>query len=148
MTSLHQAVQERHLEPSKLLRSFQVRGIPKSTLHDCETGKHAPRGVNGNRSLSLAQEKAILAEIDAYAQQGTLLTPANIAELAKELCGSQLSKNWASKFVNRPGDQLDAKYYVVQEAARLKADTLGTRQAFYRLVSAEMQLFAVHANGR
>ena len=84
--TLDQAFLERRLDLAPSLRSFAADGITKSTWHDRETGKHAPRGLNGNRLLSLAQEKAILGEINAYAQQGTLLTPANIAEFAEELC--------------------------------------------------------------
>ena len=41
--------------------------------------------------------------------------------------------------MHRYGDQLDAKYYAVQDASRLKADTLETREAFHRLVSCKMQ---------
>jgi len=46
----------------------------------------------------------------------------------------KLGRNWSSTFNWRHKDELHSGFYAFQEAARLKANTPETRQAFYALV--------------
>ena len=41
--------------------------IAKATLQDCHQGTHVPRDEKGPCKLSIAQEDAVLASINAYA---------------------------------------------------------------------------------
>jgi len=135
MSSVEQAVQQRSLDPSRSLRSFAGEGIARSTLHDRETGKHAPRGTLGTRLLSVAQEGVLLDKINEGAARGTLLTPRQLHEIAQRITGQRPGKNWGSEFIARHKQKIVAKYFTIQEVARINADTPETRRAFYDLVS-------------
>jgi len=135
MKSIEQALVERQQHPGRSLRAVCGDDIPKSTLHDRESGRHAPRGVNGNRLLTVVEEGLLLEKINEGAMRGTLLTPRHIQELAERLGGRRAGKNWPTTFLQRHKDKINAKYFTIQEIARINADTTMTRRAFWELVS-------------
>ena len=122
--------------PSESISSISKRfKVPSSTLHDRLTNTHSSHDQRLRRNLSSVQEDVLVDKILAYAKRGTLLTPRHITELAQSLCGHQIGKNWTTKFIQRHSNKLSSRFYRVQDAARIKADTPETREAFLSLVS-------------
>ena len=139
------AISYKRQHPSESYLSVSKRfGVAASTLHDRLKDTHLPRGHRGIRKLSADQEDALISEINAYADRGTLLTPQLIAELAHSLGDVRLGRNWTSSFLNRHKDKVSSRFYRVQDLARIKADTPETRAAFLTLVSSFMLRIHIH----
>ena len=105
----------------KLSESFHV---PKSTLSDNLNGTHSSNTVPSNRLLSDVQEKVLVDRINAYAQRGTLLSPRHVKELAQRFAEQPVNHNWASSFFRRHKDAISSRYFKIQDAARIKADSV------------------------
>ena len=135
------ALRQRSLNPSDSIRTAaKDNGVARSTLHDRETGLHAPRGVRTRRNLSVEQEQALVAEINRYADRGTMLEPRHITELAQALGKCEIGKNWTSTFLRRQKDHIVARFFSIQQASRLKADVYETRRAFFTLVGVSARI--------
>ncbi len=134
--TMQAAFSEKRLSTQKSYRKVaDAFEIPSSTHHDRSTGKHASPGERVHRSLSIPQEDALIEKTNSCANRGTLLTPAHISNLAKALCDHEMGVHWTTRFLSRHKSRVSSKFYRIQEAARLKADNLENRQAFYALVS-------------
>ena len=108
--------------------------IAYSTLHDRANKKHLSHPEGAHKNLSTVQEHGLIQEINTYADRGTLLTPAHIKSLAEKLCGHPVGVNWPSTFISRHKQEISSRFYRVQEASRIQADTPAHRLAFYKLV--------------
>ena len=116
---------------AKVAERFEVAA---STLHDRMTDRHAAPGQRHSQNLSIEQEGAVINKINDYAERGTLLTPGHVKDLANALAERPVGINWVSTFIRRHRDKIISRFYRIQEAARIKADVLETRQAFHALV--------------
>ena len=132
---MDQAIAHKILHPETTYQQLSNQfGVAPTTIHDHLHGTHSPHSRHPSRKLSIEQEAALIDKINAYANRGTLLTPGHIRQLALALAKQPLGKNWTSTFLDRHRDVISSRFYRIQEAARLKADTPSNRQAFYELV--------------
>ena len=132
--SIQAAIQYKTQHPQESYLSVAARfDVPKSTLYDRHTRTHLDHAHNAPRHLSVIQEEQLVLQVNAYAERGTLLTPAHIRELAQAIRGRVLGVNWVSRFIDRHSDRIHSRFFTYRELARLQADTPEIRQAFYTL---------------
>ncbi|ADV24381.1 hypothetical protein CNBF1830 [Cryptococcus gattii WM276] len=134
--SIDLAVQHKCEHPEESYKDVaDAYKIPKSTIYDRCTFQHASRAAAVPRHLPIEQEEQLILKTNEYASRGTLLAPRHFKELAEAICESSLGVNWTGRFVQRHKDRLHSRYFAFQELARLQADKIETRRAFYTLVS-------------
>ena len=130
------AIAYKRQHPSESILSISKRfGVPSSTLYNQINKTYASHEDQSRQNLSVNQEEVLVKQILSYAERGTLLTPRHITELTELLSGHHIGKNWTGKFLERHRDVLTTRFYRVQDAARIKADTPKNREAFLSLVS-------------
>ena len=113
----------------------QQFSVSHSTLSDRCQDRHLSHQQTVLRHLSRLQELVLVAQINAYAARGTLLTPQHVHELAERIAGGEIGERWVARFLERHSDKISSRYRTYRELGRLQADTPETRRAFYTLVS-------------
>ena len=113
----------------------ELFGVSKTTLFSRSKGNTLSHQAGAHSALSCLQETELIAQINAYAKRGTLLTPAHVLALAEAVCGLKLGRNWAGRFIKRHKDVISSRFHAFRDISRLKADTPSTRDAWYTLVS-------------
>ena len=84
--NMQRAIAYKHEHPEETYSAVANQfSVAPTTLYNCCRGVHAAPGIHGPRHLSIEQEAALLAKINAYATRGTLLTPKHVRQLAQAL---------------------------------------------------------------
>ena len=89
--------------PNFLATSNQY-GIPRKTLSDRFTGKTVSRqeaSSEARQCLDTAQEEALIGLINRLTNRGLPPTNSIIRNLAEEIIGRRVGKNWSGQFVKR-----------------------------------------------
>ena len=79
-------------------------GLHRSTLsrrHRCITNSRAESNSETRQCLTTAQEEALIKQINKLSIRNMPPTPQIVKNLAEEICGRKIYKNWTANFVNR-----------------------------------------------
>ena len=135
--SIDLAVEYKLSNPDESYKAVAERfEVARITLYDRCTGKHVSREKGAIRRVTPLQELELVAQINAYAVRGTLLTPQHVHELAEAIAGENIGTGWVNRFVKRHSDKITSRFFTYRELGRLQADTPATRLEWYNLVSA------------
>lgn len=116
---------------SALSRRFNLKATSTAQHHDSA------------RLLNNAQERELLKYIRSLCERCLPPTPRIVANIAQEICGKAPSKNWATRFVARHEDQLDARYLNTLDLARHKADSRASYEHYFDTLSARIKEYDI-----
>ena len=88
-------------------------GIPRKTLSDRFTELHGSQQTTNSESrqcLNDAQEEALIQLINRLTNRGLPPTNSIMRNLAEEIIGHQVGKNWSDQFIRRYRDRLTSRY--------------------------------------
>jgi len=116
-------------------RRFQVH---RTTLSRRFQGTQQNRRIAHSETqqcLSIAQEETLIRFINNLTDRSLPPTSQIVHNVAEELSGKPVGKNWVGKFVKRHKDRLNAVYLRTMDNKRVKADYIPNLERFYELVS-------------
>src|ERR1700722_852271 len=85
--------------------------------------------------LTIAQEEVLTTHINKLTDGGIPPTSQIVRNLAEEIAGDVVGKNWTSDFVRRHEDRLKSLYLRNIDNLRIKAEFAPLFKQFYDLVS-------------
>jgi len=88
-----------------------------------------------HQCLSTAQEETLIGFINSLTDRSMPPTSQIVYNVATELSGGPINKNWVSGFTRRHKDRLHAAYLRTIDKKRVKADYMPSLERFYKLVS-------------
>ena len=86
------------------------------------------------QALTNSQEKALVRVIDRLTDRRMPPTTAIVKNLAEEIKGAAVRKNWTASFVQRHQDQLKSLYLKSIDQKRVKSEYSLTYEHFFKLV--------------
>jgi hypothetical protein len=98
---------------------------------------------DSTRLLNNTQERELLRYSRRLCERCLPPTPRIVANVAQELCGKTPSKNWATRFVARHKDQLDARYLNTLDLARHKTDSRVSYEYYFDILSPRIKKYDV-----
>jgi hypothetical protein len=113
--------------------------LNRSTLsrrHRGETGSNQDATSYARRQLTDVQEKTLIQYINKLSDRGLPPTPQIVKNLAQEIAGVALGKNWVSRFCERHQNELLSVYLRTIDHKRKLADNSAHFQHFYEQVCA------------
>ena len=125
--SISEAARKHEVGRSALSRRFNRKATSAAQYHD------------STRLLNNAQERELLKYIRSLCERCLPPTPKIVANIAQELCGKAPSKNWATRFVARNRDQLDARYLNTLDLARHKADSRASYEQYFDILNTRIK---------
>ena len=102
--------------------------------HTAQTVSRSEATAESRQVLNDAQEKVLIGHIDRLVARGTPPTPAIVRNIAEEMHGAQLGKNWVTRFIHRHSLHLKSMYMRNIDNLRRKAEYAPMFQLFYELV--------------
>jgi hypothetical protein len=112
-------------------------GVARETLSKRfrgETGLNQDATSYARRQLTDVQEKTLIGYITKLSNRGLPPTPQIVKNLAEEIAGVTLGKNWVSRFCSRHQNQLLSVYLRTIDHKRKLADNSSHFQHFYEQV--------------
>ena len=85
--------------------------------------------------LSKDQEQVVLGFINKLTDRNCIPTSQIVKNIAEEVAGQAVGKNWVSRFVQRYKSQLHAGFLRTIDSARVRADNIDLYKQFYKQVS-------------
>ena len=104
------------------------------------------QGAESRRILNDKQEEELVSYIHHLCERCLPPTPKIVANIAQELCGRKLSKNWSSRFVARHKHRLDARYLNTVDLARHRADSRSNYEAYFAIVGQKVEEYETSAD--
>jgi hypothetical protein len=111
--------------------------IDRSTLsrrHRGKTASNQDANSYARRQLTDTQEKTLIQYINKLSNRGLPPTPQIVKNLAEEIIGITLGKNWVSRFCERHQKELFSVYLRTIDHKRKIADNSAYFQHFYTQV--------------
>jgi transposase-like protein len=104
------------------------------------------QGAESRRALNDRQEEELINYIQHLCERCLPPTPKIVANIAQELCGRRLSKNWSSRFVARHKHRLDARYLNTIDLARHRADSRSNYEAYFAIIGQKIEEYKISAD--
>jgi Tc5 transposase DNA-binding domain len=119
------------------LATAEMFGVVDTTLH--RRHLRITRSIEEDtqerrQALNKAQEDVLLGYIDKLTDKRIPPTPQILKNLAEEIVGRRLGKNWTSDFYIRHKDRISSLYLRPLNRARIAAERHAYFQHFYALV--------------
>ena len=111
--------------------------IPRKTLSDRFTELHGSQQAANSASrqcLNDAQEEALIQLINRLTNRGLPPTNSIVRNLAEEIIGRRVNKNWSGQFIHRHRDRLTSRYLNNIDKRRQNAEYAPMFQQFFELV--------------
>jgi hypothetical protein len=111
--------------------------INRSTLSKRHRRKATSRkqaASDTKQCLTIEQEEALIDQINKLTQRSMPPTSRIVRNLAEEIIGRSVGKNWTALFVKRHQDRLESRYLRCIDNLRVKADNVAMFEYFYTLV--------------
>ena len=111
--------------------------VPRTTLRERFLGNRLSREAataKYHQCLSTAQEDALIAQINRLINRGLPPTVAIVKNLAEEIIGRQVGKNWSSQFVSHQKHRLTSSCLRNIDKKCLDSEYMPMYQLFYDLV--------------
>lgn len=123
------------IDYSKVARKWEVNRSTLSRRHRDVSRSKEDFLSESVQLLSKDQEETLISHINDMTNRGAPPTSQIVRNLAEEVRGSPIGKNWTAGFVRRHRDRLLSPYLRNIEGLRVKADYEPLFHHFYDLVS-------------
>jgi hypothetical protein len=113
-------------------------GVDRTTLRRRFNGKqrsHQQFHSQAKQCLSDAQEEALIGQINRLSERGIPPTSRIARNLAEEIVGRSVGKNWHTDFIRRHKERLKSLYMRNIDSKRKKAEYEPSFRLFYELES-------------
>lgn len=110
---------------------WDIHRITLARRHRGETGSNQDATSFARQKLTNTQEKTLIKHINNLSDRGFPPTPQIVKNLAEEVAGVALGKNWVSRFCGRHQDQLKSVYLRMIDHKRKLADNSHHFKYFY-----------------
>jgi hypothetical protein len=111
--------------------------VTRKTLENRWKGKSTSmeEAISTHRQcLTNSQERALIQLINRLTDRGMPPTTAIVKNLAEEIRGCAVGKNWTASFVNRHQNELKSLYLKSIDSKRVKGEYAPAYELFYKLV--------------
>jgi transposase-like protein len=111
--------------------------LVRSTLWRRHVGRTRSRAEFLSQSIQIlnrAQEEELLRLVTEWTRRRMPPTPQIVRNLAEEIAGFRVGKNWTGEFVHRHKGKLTSVYLRNMDHQRIKAESVASFSEFYRLV--------------
>ncbi len=109
-------------------------GVHRTTLQrryeGSQLSRRQARELTHNR-LTLVQEEVLIGFINDFTEKRMPPTSQIVKNVAEEIAGSKVGKNWVGQFTQRHKDRLHAAYLASIDSNRVKAEYLLVLKRFY-----------------
>jgi hypothetical protein len=112
-------------------------GVDRTSISKRCRGKTRPKGVflsESHQCLTTQQEELLISHINKLTDRGMPPTTQIVKNLAEEIRGRPVNKNWASVFIRRKGDRLKSMYLRNIDNLRVSAEHAPLFDLFFNLV--------------
>ena len=118
-------------------------GVARTTLRKRFQGQtvslQAAASIYRQR-LTLVQEEALIKHINSLTDRGIPPTSRIVRNLAEEMIGGPVGKNWTGQFVKRYQGRLKSLYLRNIDSQRVRAEYVPSFKQFYDLVTSKKRL--------
>ena len=121
-----------------LLATSKKYAVNRTTLTRQFNGTQMSRADFLSQSiqcLSRDQEKVVLGFINKLTDRNCMPTSQIVKNVAEEVAGQPVGKNWVGRFVRRYQDQLHAGFLRTIDSVHVKSDNIDLYKQFYEQVS-------------
>jgi predicted ATP-binding protein involved in virulence len=111
--------------------------IERTTLarrHQRKTASRSDSNSKHRQRLTNAQEETLLDYIDSLTKCNIPPTSQIVQNLAEELAGGHVGKNWTSQFIKRHSKRITSLYLRPIDTSRVSAESAYIFEQFYALV--------------
>ena len=124
----------------------KIYGLDPSTL------THRHKGITVSRTeatstfrqrLNNTEEDTLLSYIDSLTDRHIPPTTKIIKNLAEEIVGGPIGKNWTARFIQRHSNRICSLYLRPLDRARASAESITVFQRFYVLVRRLFTIFSI-----
>src|SRR5450432_2211962 len=115
-------------------KRFQVNRTTLRRRFDGSQQSFRAAREDTNQCLTTAQEEALIGFINRLTDRSLPPTSQIVKNVAEELRGGPVNKNWVSVFTRRYKDRLHTGYLRTIDSKRVKAEYIPLIQKFYTLV--------------
>ncbi|KAJ8058500.1 hypothetical protein OCU04_012687 [Sclerotinia nivalis] len=123
-----------HPKYTQIANFFKINRSTLSRRHRGKTTSRSTAYAETHQSLSKEQEEALIDQINKLTQRSMLPISCIVKNLAEEIIGRSLGKNWTANFVKRHKTRLQSRYLRCIDNLRVKADNVAMFEHFYDLV--------------
>ena len=125
------------------LATSKKYGVARMTLCDRFHGQSLSKQAAASKyrqCLTLVQEEALITHINSLTDRGIPPTSRIVRNLAEEMIGKPVGKNWTGQFVNRYKKRLKSTYLRNIDGQRVRAEYVPSFKCFYDMVTLIKQL--------
>lgn len=121
-------------------KAAKLYGVSASTLarrHQGKQGSRAAATSTHHQSLNDVQEDTLLRYIDRLTDRHMPPTTQVVKNLAEEIAGQPIGKNWTARFLRRHSKRICSPYLRALDNKRACAESVSMFKHFYQLVLLE-----------
>jgi len=119
---------------SKTAKKWKVEQTTLAKQYKGQTGTIQEKSSTIHKRLTNEQELVLIEQINKLTLRGILPTSRIVRNLAEEVVGGPVGKNWNACFIKRNQKELKSAYLCTIDNARSKADYAPSFRLFYDLV--------------
>ena len=124
-------------DTSNIMATSKLYGVPPKTLSNrfnCKTVSQQEATSEHHQCLSSAQEEALITLINRLTNRGLPPTNSIVKNLAEEMIGRRVGKNWSAQFVKRHEGCLTSRFLRNIDKKRQNAEYAPIFKHFFDLV--------------
>jgi hypothetical protein len=129
---------------SAIAKEFNLERTTLSKRHKGQTMSRAVANSLHRQLLTSAQEEQLIKQINKLTLRQMPPTVQIVKNLAEEIIGREVNKNWTSHFVKRHRSRLKSLYLRNIDNLRAKAEYAPMFEHFYQLVKLHLYYFHLH----
>ena len=122
-------------------RRFEVNRTTLSRRFNGTQQSSKASREDSHQCLTIAQEEALISFINRLTERSLPPTSQLVKNVAEELRGAPISKNWVGYFTKRYKDQLHSGYLRTIDSKRAKAEYIPLIRKFYDQVMLYISLY-------
>lgn len=125
---------------SLVARTYGVNQSNLSKRYRGVTGSKEAQ-YNNQRLLSKEQSRELIKYINLLTERGLPPTNSMLANFAKDICGKEPGKNWASRWIKAHSDKVISRYSKGLDSDRKKADSTWKYTLYFELIGRKIEQY-------
>jgi hypothetical protein len=129
---------------SAAARKFKLGRTAVARRYEGKTTSQAEANSEYRQLLTIAQEDALIARINNLTDRGMPPTSHMVKNMAQEIRGDEVNKNWTSHFIQRHKDVLKSLYLQNIDNKRASSEYEPMFKLFFELVKCFLALLCLY----